>query len=200
MSKTLSAQECNWTTAEKEECWAIVYAFKKFQYLIPDIHFTLLTDHKNLIYIDSETSQKVKRWKLAIQEYDFDIQHIPGRLNVIADAVFRLKDIPEEFVHWMDEDDAQTKVDAFKLSRGMAKLLNLNIETVLWLEGYQISEEAEYDISRHHNDVVGHDGIQRTIGCLIRELELHNAISTTRTLLWTLLRGVLTGVPIESLP
>jgi hypothetical protein len=97
MSRTLSAQECNWTTTEKE-CWAIVYSFKKFEYLIRDIHFTLLTDHKNLIYIDSETSQKVKRWKLAIQEYDFDIQHIPGRLNVIADAFSRLKDVPLDLI------------------------------------------------------------------------------------------------------
>jgi hypothetical protein len=171
MSKTLSAQECNWTTTEKE-CWAIVYAFKKFQYLIRDIHFTLLTDHKNLIYIDSETSQKVKRWKLAIQEYDFDIHHIPGRLNVIADAFSRLKDIPEELVHWMDENDAQTKVDASKFARGLAKLLNLDIETVLWLEEYHIPEEAEQDITRHHNDVVGHHGVQRTLERLTREREL----------------------------
>ena len=102
MSKSLSAQECNWTTTEKE-CFAIVYAMRKFEYLLRDIHFTLLTDHKNLIYIDSETSQKVKRWKLAIQQYDFDIQHIPCRLNQIADGFSRLQGIPEENILWMSE-------------------------------------------------------------------------------------------------
>jgi transposase InsO family protein len=30
------------------------------------------------------------RWKLAIQQYDFRLQHIPGRLNVVADNMSRL--------------------------------------------------------------------------------------------------------------
>ena len=54
----MSAQECNWTTTGKE-CWAVVYAFKKFEYLIRDIHFTLLTDHKNLIYIEQHPNDVV---------------------------------------------------------------------------------------------------------------------------------------------
>ena len=29
------------------------------------------------------------RWKLAIQRYDFRIQHIPGETNVVADAFSR---------------------------------------------------------------------------------------------------------------
>jgi hypothetical protein len=111
-----------------------VYSFKKFEYLVRDIHFTLLTDHKNLIYIDSETSHKVKRWKLAIQEYDFDIQHILGRLNVIADAFSRLKDVPEDMIQWMKDIDAQIKVDGSKFARGLSKLLDIPIDTVLWLE------------------------------------------------------------------
>jgi hypothetical protein len=112
-----------------------------------------------LIYIDSETRRKVKRWTLAIQEYDFDIQHIPGRLNVIADAFSRLKDMPEDIVQWLTEMDAQIKVDSKIRARGLAKLLNLHIETVLWLEEYQIPEEVIPRIQHHHNDTVGHHGV-----------------------------------------
>jgi hypothetical protein len=119
----------------------------------------LLTDHKNLIYIDSETSQKVKRWKLAIQEYDFDIQHIPGRLNVIADAFSRLKDVPLDLIQWIREMDAQVKVDGSKLARGFAKLLNIHMDTVLWMEEHHIPHEAMRDIEQHHNDIVGHHGV-----------------------------------------
>jgi transposase InsO family protein len=33
--------------------------------------------------------QKVQRWKLAIQGFDFDIEHIPGKQNIIADGFSR---------------------------------------------------------------------------------------------------------------
>ena len=57
MSRSLTAQECNWTTTEKE-CFAIVYALRKFEYLIRDCKFTLLTDHQNLIYISTAKQAK----------------------------------------------------------------------------------------------------------------------------------------------
>ena len=61
------------------------------------------TDHKNLIYIDSETSKKVKRWKLFIQEFDFYIEHIPGKANVAADGFSRLIPLKEEQLHHLYE-------------------------------------------------------------------------------------------------
>ena len=88
MSKSLSGAELKWSTIEKE-CYAIVYAFKKMAYLIRDTHFTLRTDHENLIYINSEPNSKVSRWKLLVQEYDFAIEYIPGPDNFVADALSR---------------------------------------------------------------------------------------------------------------
>lgn len=85
ISKSLVEGQLNWSTPEKE-AFAIFYAFQELEYLIRDCHFVLRTDHKNLIFINEDGSQKVKRWKLAIQEYDFDIEHIPGRDNGVADA------------------------------------------------------------------------------------------------------------------
>jgi hypothetical protein len=169
MSKSLSAQECNWTTTEKE-CFAIVHALRKFEYLLRDVHFTLLTDHKNLIYIDSETSQKVKRWKLAIQQYDFDIQHIPGRLNQIADGFSRLLEVPEEMVMWMNEPLA----DEMRTSHSMAFCFagssgDFASDTLLWLSEYEIPKDKESIIAQHHNESVGHHGIQRTIASILKE-------------------------------
>jgi hypothetical protein len=68
MSKSLSAQECNWTTTEKE-CFAIVYALKKFEYLLRDVHFTLLTDHRNLIYSQSFALAIVQMTQLVAQQF-----------------------------------------------------------------------------------------------------------------------------------
>ena len=40
--------------------------------------------------MDADKNQKVKRWKIAIQGYDAEIEHIPGTSNIIADPLSRL--------------------------------------------------------------------------------------------------------------
>ena len=88
LSKTLERTQLRWSTPEKEG-YAIYYALKKFDYLLRDVRFTLQTDHKNLIYINDTASPKLVRWKLAIQEFDFDIEYIEGAKNFIADGFSR---------------------------------------------------------------------------------------------------------------
>jgi len=44
----------------------------------------------NLTFLNQEHRGKVQRWKIAIQEYDFDIEFLPGTLNVVADGFSRL--------------------------------------------------------------------------------------------------------------
>jgi transposase InsO family protein len=102
VSKMLSDSEIRWTTTEKE-AYAIVYCLKKLEYLLRDRTFTLRTDHKNLIYVDAESSAKVKRWKLVVQEYDFFIEHIAGKLNTVADGFSRLLQLEEEHLYLHDE-------------------------------------------------------------------------------------------------
>ena len=102
VSKMLSDQEIRWNTTEKE-AYAIVYCLKKLEYLLRDRTFTLRTDHKNLTYIDKETSAKVKRWKLMVQEYDFHIEHIVGKANIAADGFSRLLPLREEQLYLHEE-------------------------------------------------------------------------------------------------
>ena len=98
VSKMLSDVEMRWNTTEKES-YAIVFSFKKLEYLIRDRTFTLRTDHKNLTYIDTESSAKVRRWKLCVQEYDFFIEHISGKDNIVADGFSRLFNLNVEHVY-----------------------------------------------------------------------------------------------------
>ena len=72
----------------------------------------------------------------------------------------------------MNDLDAQIKVDGSKFARGLSKLLNVHIDTVLWLEEHQIPSEATRDIEQHHNDKVEHHGVQRTIDCILEERRL----------------------------
>jgi hypothetical protein len=89
LSKALTGPQTRWSTHE-QEAYAIYYALKKFEYLIGCIPFTLRTDHKNLVYLNTEGSPKVTRWKLAIQEFDFQLEHTPGVANPVADCNSRL--------------------------------------------------------------------------------------------------------------
>lgn len=52
-------------------------------------NFTILTDNKALTFIQKcrLTSSRLTRWILAIQEYDFDIQHCKGKENIVADIL-----------------------------------------------------------------------------------------------------------------
>ena len=93
ISKTLTETQRRWHTPQKE-AYAIYYAFKELKHLLIGVKFLLRTDHKNLIYINDTMTEMVIRWKIAVQEYDFDIEHIPGVDNIVADGLSRL--IPGE--------------------------------------------------------------------------------------------------------
>ena len=145
LSKTLDRTQLRWSTPEKEG-YAIYYALKKLEYLIRDIRFTLQTDHKNLIYINDTASPKVVRWKLAIQEYDFEIEHIPGKTNIAADGFSRFCQFPTKELKNKNEEEQTDMTDY---------VMGIIDEFVIPHDLYKI-------ISRCHNSVVGHHGIQRT--------------------------------------
>jgi hypothetical protein len=52
----------NWSTIEKE-AFAIFYTVTKYDFFLRD---TIETDHKNLTYLKTAQSAKVRRWQLAL--------------------------------------------------------------------------------------------------------------------------------------
>ena len=89
VSKALSKSQKKWSTPEKE-CYAIFHTLHKLDYLLHDIPFVIRTDHRNLTFLNKNGSPKVIRWKLDIQEFDFQIEYIPGPDNVEADEFSRM--------------------------------------------------------------------------------------------------------------
>ena len=89
ISKTLTKTERRWSTYEKE-AFAIFYSLRKWEHHLRDVKFTLFTDHKNLKYLTKDPSAKVMRWRMAVQDYSFDVAYIPGEENIIADGFSRL--------------------------------------------------------------------------------------------------------------
>ncbi|CAM5147825.1 unnamed protein product [Natator depressus] len=88
LSKKLSERESNWSVSEKE-CYAIVYSLEKLRPYVWGRRFHLQTDHAALQWRHTATgnNKKLIRWSLALQDFDFDIQHISGAFNKVADAL-----------------------------------------------------------------------------------------------------------------
>lgn len=92
ISRLLRKAELNYSTIEKEllsVVWAIE-SFRHYLYASP-IKFLVVTDHKPLEYMLSlkKPGSRLYRFRTKIMEYQFVIQHRPGRLNTVADALSR---------------------------------------------------------------------------------------------------------------
>jgi len=146
-SKSLSKVQCRWSTVEKE-AFAIYYTLMQHKHLLRDTKFTLHTDHLNLTYLNLESSAKVKRWKLAIQEYDFDVKHVAGVRNVVADAFSRLCEAPSPEKKEVEMEYVHT-------------LMSIVVpdEETLSDEHYRLIESC-------HNRVAGHHGVAKTVAKL----------------------------------
>ena len=145
ISKAFNNVQKRWGTNE-QEAYAIFYAFMELGYILRYYPFHLRTDHDNLKFITSNpaASAKVLRWKMAIQEYDFRITHIPGKDNIVADALSRIP-VPDE-----ETED-------------MAVLSAV-------LRAAIIPDEAMTHITKAHNTLAGHSGVKETL----RKLDLMN--------------------------
>ena len=90
-SKKLTSAEQNYSTLEKE-CLAIVWGITKFRLYLVGKTFVLQTDHKPLSYLNQAKfhNDRVMRWALALQGYDYRVEDIPGKDDVVADYLSRI--------------------------------------------------------------------------------------------------------------
>ena len=93
-SQKFSEQAKRWETI-KQEAYAIYASAKHFEYYLICKPFTILTDHRNLVYIASNSSSILTRWKFYLSRFSFKVQHIKGSLNVFADCLSRSYDHPD---------------------------------------------------------------------------------------------------------
>lgn len=89
-SRTLNDVETRYATNEKEAL-AIIWAVNKFQSYLHGAKFTLVTDHKPLTFIkSSDKNMKILRWRLDLENYDYEVKYKEGKSNVVADALSRM--------------------------------------------------------------------------------------------------------------
>ena len=144
MSKAFDERMMRWDTAQKEG-YAIFYALSKWEHLLRDRHFTIMTDHRNLRYLRETYGQsgKVQRWLACFQSFDFTLLHIKGEKNEVADGLSRCCTPPPG-------------PDAMVLAHAMR------------IEEIQVPDEFWKQIKSVHNAYAGHFGVQRTMQTLVK--------------------------------
>jgi hypothetical protein len=90
-SRPLNKAELNYPTIQKE-LLAIVWSVKYFRPYLYGRTFTIMTDHKPLLYLFGmkDPSSRLLKFRLTLEEFDFKIVYIRGKDNVIADALSRI--------------------------------------------------------------------------------------------------------------
>ena len=91
-SKKFLKYQKNYSVVEKETL-DLVLALEHFDVYLGSTPFKIkiYTDHNPLTFLKTmkNKNQRLVRWSLALQEYNLEIQHIPGSENVVADALSR---------------------------------------------------------------------------------------------------------------
>ena len=89
-STKLKEHEHNYATHDLDLA-AIIHALKMWRHYLMVKKFELRTDHYGLKYLfeHPNLNARQRRWMELLCEYDFDIKHIKGKENKVADALSR---------------------------------------------------------------------------------------------------------------
>ena len=71
------------------EMLAVIHALKHWRHLLLGVKFELSSDNESLKYIFTQPllNNCQKRWIQLLSEYDFEIKHVVGKENKVADAL-----------------------------------------------------------------------------------------------------------------
>ena len=140
VSKKFTSSSVRWSTIEKE-AFSMFYSCMKLRYYLHGKKFTMMTDHTNLLWREASEVPKIVRIRIFLQEFNFDLIHVPGKSNVFADWLSRMHDSTQS------------------LNEEKAMLLNCLMEIEDQDQG---SDPVSSVLASVHNARMGHHGAFRT--------------------------------------
>ena len=115
-SRLLTDCESRYSTTDKEAL-AVVWALEKFKHFLMGVEFTIYTDHKALCWLATKDRlpDRLQRWALQIQCFNFNIVYKTGKANGDADSLSRnpvgppeeLADSHEKYSFLINEVEAE---------------------------------------------------------------------------------------------
>ena len=93
LSKKMLPAETRYPVHE-QELLAIIVACQTWRHYLHGAHFRVLTDHRSLQYFQTQPmlSGRQARWKDILANFDFVIEYVEGKSNVVADGLSRRPD------------------------------------------------------------------------------------------------------------
>lgn len=111
-SRQMNSAERNYSTTERE-LLAVVWATQQFRCYLLGRPFKLITDHAALRWMLSlrDPSSRLTRWALRLAEFEYHVEHKPGRKHTNADALSRAAVVASVFdcFTWNELSESQSK-------------------------------------------------------------------------------------------
>ena len=161
VSKSLTGPQLRWSTPEKE-MYALYFTVKKLEYILGDVQFTWYTDHKNNTLTRDTGSDKVLRWDLYLQAFDFNKEYLEGVKNVVTDDFSRLCEVSDktEYLTVLEELDSPLATEYLNL---ITESIKTEEELALLIQPRVLPRDIYNKLIKIHNSYVGHLGVERTL-------------------------------------
>mmetsp|Transcript_13570 Transcript_13570/g.16453 ORF Transcript_13570/g.16453 Transcript_13570/m.16453 type:complete len:698 (+) Transcript_13570:1112-3205(+) len=198
-SRALTQAQKNYTTIEKE-LLSIVESCLKFRHILLGFPLAILSDHRNLRF-ENFSSERVRRWRLLLEEFDYTFHYYPGKDNHIADMISRypiisldssniaemntpLDDIdnntfPLDFKyiaqHQRQDNELQQKLKSAPTLFTRSQITSGT--TLIFRDSKIVVPTALHDkIIQWYHDTLNHPGIQRTVNTIRQHFWIKNLV------------------------
>lgn len=177
-SRVTKKHERNYSVSELELA-SIIFTITKMRFYLLGNKFIVQTDNQALTSIlnNKYGNNRIHRWAVLLNEYNFDIQYIPGKTNILADALTRMDERQDDRnvikigINVLKDNDglfsnATILLDQQKLTDNDKKKLTVKdqiyIKKIKETELYAITNELTKEIVRRIHHDYGHVGIDKT--------------------------------------
>ena len=172
LSQRYSDQARRWCTTE-QEAYAVYKGILGCQDIVRGHLLTLRTDHRALVFMQNSTNAKVIRWAIALSTYRFEVEHIPGRTNLIADFLSRYWQAPhiksteasEVAIIQTESTDEGIPEEPELQPANALNHIDLELLDIKASNGFTAARKIEI-IQNVHNSFSGHHGIGTTLKIL----------------------------------
>ena len=154
VSKTLSDTQRRYSQIQKEAL-AIVFALHKFHQFLYGRQFILVTDHKPLLSLfgpnkatPALAANRLARWALLLNQYNYSIEYRKTSLHGNADALSRLPSGPDND---FDGEEKEADVDMVCAIKTIDSQLNRQTQ-VYWPRSHHGTRSSQMSCGSHGRD------------------------------------------------